>query len=305
MIAAKDSIQASPLTQRAPVLPGNAEHVALVTCPGMPTGGADRELLEQALARQGVRLSCQVWSDPEVPWESFHALLPLYAWDYSNRPSSFRAWLAERESQGALIINDARSVRWCLDKAYLIGLQEQGVEMTDTQLRLAGAASSGVWPIGATVVVKPRLGAGSRGLQLQSAGEWRVSTQDRIVQLYEPAVAARGEVGVVCVEGVPLGCVRRVAAPGEFRVPEEWGGDVRDEPLSEAAYEAALRVLAAMPFQPTYCRLDFWDVREDRWLLAEVETFDPDLYLRRLDGAADTLAAAVARRLRGGVLAAD
>lgn len=289
-----------PSGVRAPERP--VLRVALVCCPDLPFGGADRHALTEACRERHIELTPVVWSRADVNWTQFDALLCLYVKDYSFRLSSFRAWLAERQRQGAVLLNDAELLRYGMDKGYLIDLRDEGLDMITTVLRPAHARTPGPFAANATVVVKPRLGGGGRGLQLHSVAEWRPPSEDVLVQLYEPTVAERGELSVICVEGQPLGCVRRSAADGEFRVQEEYGGQACAEPLEEPAERAARKVLSLLPSQPLYCRVDLWDRPDGRWLLAGAELLQPDLHLRLLDGSADVLAAALRRRLAGSVI---
>jgi hypothetical protein len=291
--------------QVAPAPPAEPDRplrsVALLTCPDMPDGGGDTLALRQACSARGIDLVPVVWSRPGVRWATFDAILPLYVWDYANRPSSFRAWLHEREVEGVRLLNSGQLIRFALDKARLLELAERGVPMPETYLRPAGSRSAGPWPASAAIVAKPRHGYGARGLELMSPVEWQPPAHDMLVQAYEPCVTERGEIAVICLDGTPVACVRKTPAEGDFRTQEEWGGRTDAEPLSDAAEQAALRVLAELPEMPLYARLDFFDPEDGPFRLVEVELFEPDLYLRLHDGAPAAFADALRRRLDAGV----
>lgn len=270
--------------------------VGVVCSPQEADGWPDFDLLYQAGKDHSIMFERVVWSDAHVLWEAYDAILPLRVWDYTMRTSSFRHWLSEREKDNSRLINSSSLVRWNLDKGYLLELQEFGVPMARTELRVSGSRSAGQWDEGITLVTKPRMGAGGLGVEITPAAAWSPPRRDLIVQEYLPQVAEQGELSVLVVAGTPLGAVRRISASDDFRVGETWGGDFFPEPLSEKASQAALRVLEELPEVPLYARVDLWDF-EEPCLLAEVELVEPDLFLRLIPGAADRLAEALKGRL--------
>ncbi len=91
--------------------------------------------------------------------------------------------------------------------------------------------------------------------------------------------------------------MRKVPAPDDFRVQEEFGSrtDLLDPP--SPALAAARRVLENLPETPCYARID-GVMREREFLLMEVELIEPDLFLRLKPGAEHALAEAIIRRIR-------
>ena len=271
--------------------------VALLTCSDEPDGGEDTQLLTDACSAVGIRLRPIIWSHAQTDWSEFHAVLPLNVWDYAFRRSSFHSWLADREREGARMLNSIPLVRWNMDKTYLLDLQEQGVPMSELQLRPAGTAFPGTWDENTTLVIKPRFGSGGYHLELLNATSWVAPQRDVLVQRYQPWVVERGELSVVCVEGVPVGCFRRLPETGDFRASGRCGAQAEEALLTERAEQAAQHVLNLLPEAPLYCRLDFWDLDDEPWQLVEAELFEPDLHLRLMEGVADVFACALRRRL--------
>lgn len=287
---------ADPQPQEVARLLGEGMLVGLVSSPQESDGGPDFPVLREAGLDHGLDFQPVVWSDPGVNWQSFDVLLPLCVSDYTIRASSFRHWLAERVKRGSFILNSENLLRWGMNKGYLLELQEMGMPMARTELRLSGSRLPGDWPEGSVLVIRPRSGSGGLGVELLPLSAWRPPGQDIIVQEYDPEITNHGEVSVVFIDGKPFGQVRRLPASDDFRVGDIWGGGFRVEPLSESALSLAHRILSALPEVPFYARVDLWDWREPH-LLAEVELVDPDLFLRALPGAADCLASALKVRL--------
>jgi glutathione synthase/RimK-type ligase-like ATP-grasp enzyme len=90
--------------------------------------------------------------------------------------------------------------------------------------------------------------------------------------------------------------LRRVPAAGEFRVNSQYGGRIEAVTLDDATIEAMRRVLAGLPSEPLYARIDGIR-RGDQFLLMEVEVNEPGLGLHLAPGAADRFAAALVARL--------
>lgn len=269
--------------------------VALVVSAQQDDGGDDFQLLADACRKQGIELRACRW-DVQQDWTVYDALIPLRVWDYVDRLSSFRHWLHEREQENALIINDAQTIRWNMDKSYLIDLAEHGIPITATQIRPAACRTAGIWPLDTTLVVKPRYGAGGRDVKLlENAGDWRTSGRDWLVQAYQSSVAERGEISIICIDGEPRAALRRRPAQFELCVEEHVGATVCE--LTPGFCEFARHVLDATQTTPLYARVDLWDLPDEDWQLGEIELFEPDLYLRLLPALADEFAQALHRRL--------
>lgn len=287
---------AVPEPQAVSRLLGDGILVGLVSSPQEADGGPDFPVLREAGLDHGLDFQPVVWSDPSVNWQSFDVLLPLCVSDYTIRASSFRHWLSERVKRGNRLLNKESLLRWGMNKGYLLELQEMGMPMTRTELRLSGSRLPGYWPEGAVLVVRPRSGSGGLGVELLPLSAWRPPGQDIIVQQYSHQITEHGEVSVVFIDGEAFGQIRRLPAQDDFRVGDIWGGGFRVEPLGEGTLHMARRVLSALPEMPFYARVDLWDWDEP-CLLAEVELVDPDLFLRALPGSADCLASALKLRL--------
>ena len=286
----------SPQPQAAAKLLGEDLLVAMVCSPQQADGGPEFELLAQAAKEASIQLESVVWSDPEVHWQAYDALLPLRVWDYTMRASSFRHWLSERETEGSVLINSAALIRWNLDKGYLIELQELGVSMPKTELRLAGSRNPGSWPAHTSLVAKPRLGAGGVGIELLPSAGWQPPARDLLVQRYRPLINSCGEISLLMVEGQPCGQVRRHSSDDDFRVGATWGGSSHPEPVDPLAAELSCQVIKQLPETPLYARVDIWDF-EQPYLLAEVELVEPELFLGLIDGAAELIAEHLRNRL--------
>ncbi len=152
----------------------SAPRVAFVTCAPRPAITDDDALAAEALREGGAEVTPAVWSDADVDWGAFDAIIVRSTWDYHLRSVEFLAWLGRLEAARAPLWNDARTITWNLDKRYLDVLAERGVLTAPTRrvargsgVTLATVLREQGWP---EVVVKPAVSASAWRTFRASAG---------------------------------------------------------------------------------------------------------------------------------------
>ncbi|MEJ7794318.1 MAG: hypothetical protein WKF50_02115 [Nocardioides sp.] len=272
--------------------------VLLATCSYFPDGEPGAEHLDRALRERGVDAAWALWGDPAVDWATADLVVIRSTWDYEYRPAEFLTWV---DSVGPALLNGAGTIRWNLDKAYLVELASSGLPVVPTtSVETVEELRTAVADLG-TAVVKPRIGAGGRGVRVVTADEERGEDGGPwIVQPVVESVRTTGEVSVYVFDGVAASRLDKRPGAGEIRVHEWYGGatvvgelDADTARTAVESFAAAGRVRGA---EPAYGRADLmW--REDRWVLSELELVEPGLYLDVLPGNAEPFAELVARRL--------
>jgi len=271
----------------------------LVTCRDWAGGEPGHEALDRALLEAGVEARWVCWDDPSVDWGS--ALVAVRAtWDYEVRREEFLAWARSVPR----LMNGADVFAWNTDKAYLTQMAATGVPVVPTivvdgEEDLPPAIAEFADGRGPVAVVKPRVGAGGRGvvpiLNLQSDGsdggppgidEAELGPGPWIVQPLVESVRTEGESSVFVLGGRVISGVRKLPAGDEIRVHEYYGG--RTEPVAvtaEAAELALAAVGAAERLLGTvldYARVDQMRLADGRLALSELEVTEPGLYLEEL-----------------------
>lgn len=279
--------------------------VLLATFDLLPDGEPGGAALGAALAERGIESRWVCWDDPAVDWAAADLVAVRSTWDYHRRLPSFLAWAREVEAVTPLL-NGAEVFAWNADKAYLLDLAElvatvptMLIDDTDCAGGLAKALAR--W---GSVVVKPRTGAGGVGVVVAErtddprleglvAGPW-------IAQPLVESVRTTGESSVYVFDGRAVAQVDKVAATGEVRVHELYGGSSRPVALApgraavaEGAVRAAATLLGA---DLAYARVDLM-VRDGAWAVSELELIEPGLYLDVDPANADRFATVVAGRL--------
>ena len=283
-------------------------HVLLATCTDLPDGDEDAAELVAALNSAGVVARWASWDDPSVDWAA--ALVVLRStWDYTPRRAEFLAWAAAVPR----LANPLEVVEWNSDKTYLRDLAAFGVHIVPTQWVAPGEVAE--LPVAGEYVVKPSVGAGSRGAgrfvadagrkaaahvaQLHDAG--RVV----LVQPYLGDVDHEGETALIYIDGTFSHAVRKGAMLPAGVVHPVNGYDlfVEEKITPHTASDAELRaganaiaaVRARFGSDLLYTRVDLLP-SPDGPLLVELELTEPSLFLGHAPGAADRFAAAIARR---------
>ena len=101
----------------------------------------DDELVQAALLQIGLTSTRIDWANSSVDWSKFRCAVFRTTWDYFERLPQFTAWLEQIQLQTRLC-NDASTVRWNLDKHYLIDLKERGIPVVPSRFIERGSDTS-------------------------------------------------------------------------------------------------------------------------------------------------------------------
>ncbi len=274
--------------------------VALVTCRPLPDPDEDEEALLAALAARGLAPRLVVWHEEPPPRGALTLLRS--PWDYARDRDGFLAWCA----RASALANPLATVRWSTHKGYLLDLAAAGVPIVPTVLLrrgkgagLAAACAALGWD---DVVVKPAVGAGSRGARRLAPADGQghldalLARGDALVQPWQASLAAEGERDVVVLAGEPSHVVVKagrldgdpfVASPARAV-----------EPAEAAAALRALAVARAITGDEglLYGRVDLARDAGGTLRVVELELVEPALFLVRHPPALAAFADAIAAR---------
>lgn len=276
-----------------------AGSVVLLTSAGLPDLAPDDQLLAAACRAAGWRVTVLPWRDAAPQAD---AAVVRSCWDYTDDPAGFLAAL-ERVAERMPLWNPIETIRWNLDKRYLLELAGQGIPVPATRVVETGA-SPGLDTVcddlaADEVVVKPLVGAGG-------TDTWRIPRADRagwsalppgrtwLVQPFLPEVLTGGEVSLAFLDGAYSHAVIKHAAAGEFRVQEEHGGVVAPWTPSPDLVATATAAVAAIPHPWRYARVD-GILTARGFQLMELELVEPELFFRFGPGSAERFVTGTAR----------
>jgi glutathione synthase/RimK-type ligase-like ATP-grasp enzyme len=263
----------------------------------------------RALDEIGIDSRPAVWSDASIDWLAFDALVFRTPWDYFSRLDEFRPWLDARIRSGVRMINAREIIEWNFDKRYLRDLAAAGVSVIPTVVVKRGEeadvealAREQGWE---EIVIKPSI-SGSAYLthrfRLEDAAKHRddvgmiLRDRDLLIQPFLPEIMSDGELSLLFFDGVFSHAIRKRAKQGEYRVQFDYGGTNENAEVSDEWIEGARACIAAAPALPTYARVD-GVIQKGKFVLMELEIFEPLLFLARHPEAPARFARAIERQL--------
>lgn len=244
---------------------GAQVRVALVTCAALPKLHEDDVLLAAALEELRISAIPAIWSDPSIDWN--------------------------------------------FDKRYLKDLESAGVPLVPTIFIARGEpadvsalARARGWT---EIVVKPSISGGAyrthRFLAEDApayANQVTETLADRgvLVQPFLPEILSDGELSLLFFDGVYSHAVRKRPRPGDYRVQPQFGGTAERIEIEPELAEQAHACILAAPSLPAYARVD-GVVSGGRFLLMELEVFEPLMFLGKHPEAPGRFARAVHGRM--------
>ncbi|GAA3874577.1 hypothetical protein GCM10022243_44420 [Saccharothrix violaceirubra] len=282
--------------------------VALATCASLPAGDGDDADVPGALADIGVESAWLRWgpeTDTDTDTDTDADLVVLRStWDYPERAAEFLSWC----ESVPVLANPAGVVKWNLDKAYLVDLIEAGVPVVPTAVATPGFDA---WPEG-EFVVKPTVGAGSRGALRVAAGDHEAAAAHlaglggpALVQPYQADVDHVGETALVFFGGRYSHAFTKGAMLVPDTVTDPTGlylverldraePDAARRRTAEDVLDAATGLLGVRRADLLYARVDLIPGVDGRPLLLELELVEPSLGFGLADpGAPARFASAV------------
>ncbi|MBD3144222.1 ATP-grasp domain-containing protein [Microbispora bryophytorum] len=260
----------------------------------------EREIALTAWLGAGIEGSPVNWLDPRVDWSEFDAAVVRSPWDYIDRRDEFVAW-AHRVESVTRLFNPAPVIEWNTDKTYLRTL---GVPTVPTHWPTQGGDPGADLPDWDEFVVKPAISAGARdtvrtadrGAAAGHAATLLAAGRTVMVQPYIPSVEQEGELSLLYFGGRFSHAVRRHPMLTGVAETAENRATLRDP--DDDQFALAERVLAAVPENLLYARVDLVRMPDGEPVLIELELTEPYLFLREELAAPDLFAETLAEMLK-------
>ena len=279
--------------------------VGFVTSEGYRALTADDRTALPALAGRGLEAVPVVWTEP-VP-DGLEGLVLRSTWDYHLRLPEFLAWVAAVEARAIPLWNPPETVRWNVDKKYLLEVEARGVPIVPTRhaprgsrIALSALLHDAGW---SEAVVKPTISGGAFETWRARPGGHddarfarQLEAMDCLVQPFVPELVSGGEWSLLFFRGRYSHAVLKHPEAGDFRVQEEFGGVAAAAEPPPGAIATATRALQAAGHETLYARVD-GVVRQGRLELMELELVEPSLFLETSPGAAERFAVAISEAL--------
>jgi len=280
--------------------------IALATTRDLEVLDADEESLLAHLPQADV----VAWEE-DVDWGGYAAVILRSTWNYTEHLDDFLAWL-ERVDAVTRLWNPLPVLRWNTDKRYLADAAAAGIPTVPTVFVEPGEQAPAD-ALAGRVVVKPTVGAGSKGAKLfhddpagatEHVAALHAMGKVAMIQPYLDQVDDQGETALVYIGGEFSHAARKAAILSRDM---SWStGIYADEKVvaaqaTPAERELADRILTTLPgivpeaADLAYARIDLLPTADGPVVL-ELELTEPSLFLG-LDPEAPARAAAAFARL--------
>lgn len=271
----------------------------------------DYDLSFAAMAALGWQVDTVTWADPAIDWNDFNAVYICTPWDYPDHFEQFIGVLTRIEQSRAHLVNALSLVRWTLKKTYLRDLERRGAGIVPSLwCDDFDAAEAARWfevmKID-TLVIKPVVGANAiDAYVLRDPLDARLvahlartfSNRPFFVQPFAHNIQSEGEYSLFFFGGQYSHAILKSPKPGDFRVQEEHGAEIRSIQAPVDLINTGQHALSLVEPQPVYARCDFVRGNSGTYWLMELELIEPSLYLRMDDRAAERFAAAFDAHIR-------
>lgn len=257
----------------------------IATCRAWPEGNADLCQLARLLHAE-----LRPWQDIAPEQAAKMLVLPLGAWDYSENPDQYRAWLQALVEHDAQVLNAVDLQLWNMDKRYLLqlGLTE-GMALLPHENWAQALAGCG-WD---NPVIKPLIGQSGRGVRRLHEGVPTPADYPQGILLQPFIDAPFGEVCLFYIQGEFSHAAHRKPQAGEWRANSAYGVEILPVQPRASWLQCAQDALARLPEKALYARVDgLIDVHGD-FRINEIELIEPALYATLDEGALPRLAAAI------------
>lgn len=270
---------------------------------------AEDDLLRRGFEAQEVQAESVVWSRPDVDWGRYDAALIRSTWDYLDDRENFLRVLAQIEASSCRLLNPLAAVRWNMDKRYLFDLERWGVPIIPT-FPAGGVDLDALQRTFAerrwrTAVLKPAVGLGAASVQRAPLAELESTLselnagqprRDYLIQPFIEDVITEGEWSFVYFDRQLSHVLLKQPAADDFRVQGIYGGTIRPAEAQTRDRLRAEAVLAKLPFDLLYARLDFVRIT-GKLAVIEVELIEPIFSFNLVPDSITRLANATLSRL--------
>jgi len=262
------------------------------------------------LQRKGLDITAEIWDNPGTDWKKYDVALLKTPWDYHQKYGQFKKWLDRIQALGVQLLNDFNTVRWNMDKHYLAGIAQAGLDVIPSIFLEKGWKGELLSLFeklqSEKLIMKPCISAGSKhtivlhrdGIQRQAAAALTLlSEDDFMVQPFMEEVQD-GEWSFVFFNNTYSHTIIKKPKAGDFRVQQIYGGSIMPVDPPPSYIESAATYLEQFAKHALYARVDGLMVK-GRFMLMELELIEPFLYLSYSEGAVERYHKALEEQLEG------
>ena len=264
---------------------------ALLTISDLSNFQSYDNLIVQPLSKLGWECEFIPWDSISINWDDFDAVIIRSTWDYQQKEKLFFKTLQSIEASTATLYNSLDTVKWNINKRYLLELEKENISIIPTRLydsfdfdivnQLFSFFNEN------KLIIKPCVSANADDTfileqnkmgSLKPVLENTFSQKDFLVQPFIKNIRIEGEYSLIYFGNRLSHVLLKTPKNGDFRVQEEHGGILKTINKPESSLiDFGNKVMETIPYQCLFSRVDV--VRgSNNYLLMEVELIEPSLY---------------------------
>ena len=269
-------------------------------------------LLIEPMESNGWELSFLPWDEKDIDWNDYDYVIVRSTWDYQSRLNDFIGVLNKIENSDAMLINPIKTIKWNIEKSYLIDLEKKGVSIIpsifqknyDPEVIYESFQDFDCDKI----ILKPVVGANASFTELIRQDDLKISQKKLkkdysnrpfIIQPFFESVITKGELSLIFFNNKLSHAISKIPQIGDFRVQEEHGGIISlVNKVNHKILDFCDKILTNLPEKCFYARIDLL-LENDFPFLMEVELIEPSLYFNLKPGSNDFFAKELVKYLEG------
>ena len=265
--------------------------------------------VKKALEKKGLKVVRTYWDNPDFDFSETKITLLRTVWDYFHRFKEFSAWLKETQTK-TKIINPPELIFENIDKHYLAGLEQKGINIPKTYFIDKGDKRTleklhRNFKLTESVLKPVVSGAGRHTYKLTTDNlneheeiyKKLIAEEDMMLQEFQHNIYEKGELAFMLFDGKFSHAVLKKGKKGDFRVQDDFGGKVYEYKPTPEELKFAENVVSMIEPLPVYARVDIITDNNHKPAIGEIELIEPELWFRFYPPAADLLADAVKAKL--------
>lgn len=255
----------------------------IITEEKYPNLTQDDQVLLAAFENIGIKAIPVLWYNFYPPEESY--ILIRTPWDYSENRQSFETFLNLLDSQKCKVFNSLATLKWNMNKRYLLELQNLDIPVVPTTIVDHYSFNNAEQMLkSGPIVAKPLVGAGGRDTFLIRSSKDIESTKplletEVILQPMIESILDEGEYSFLFFGGEFSHALLKTAKAGEFRIQEKHGGQIKSYQPSDEEIQEVRDSLFKVKYPMTYVRVDMVRI-EGKLTIMELEAVEPELFFR-------------------------
>lgn len=259
-------------------------------------------IIQKSLEKLELNVLRTSWSNPNFDWSTTKAALFSTTWDYFDRFPEFSKWLEETKDK-TVFINPYETIKWNLDKHYLLDLEKVGINIPPTIFIETGDESSLKEIFENTnwkeAVLKPTVsGAGRHTYRIDQSNIQKyqnifaqlLENESMMLQEFQKNIVDKGEVAFMIMGDKFTHAILKKTKKGDFRVQDDFGGTVEIYNPTEEEIDFAVKTVKNCGKKTIYARVDVFYDNNNQLAIGELELIEPELWYRFQNSAADDLA---------------